>query len=240
MKTKPHTEILNFGSKVIHYNLHRIDRKRLRIVVSPDLSVDVFAPLSSDDERIRAVLKKKAGWIAKKLDKQESYHPLPVPKQYISGETIVYLGRHYRLKIQKGNNNTPKLLGRYLWIWTIDKKDFQKIKKEVQFWYRKRAHDIFRCYLDKCYVVASRHGVPEPQLTIRDMRRRWGSCSQAGRITLNLKLVQTPVHCIEYVIMHELCHMKYHNHSKAFFSLQTRCLPDWRRRKEVLDKFRPI
>ena len=103
-------------------------------------------------------------------------------------------------------------------------------------WYRKRAYETLGRYMERCDVIASRHGVPKPVLLIRTMRRRWGSCSPKGRITLNLNLVKAPVHCIEYVIMHELCHLKYNNHSKAFYSLLTRCQPDWRKRREILDK----
>lgn len=232
---KPMKEIA-FGTRRITYTLHRRERKRLRIVVSPELSVDVFTPVTANEEQIEAALMKKAAWIAGKLDALERYHPLPAPKKYISGETLVYLGRQYRLKVERGNAQPAKLRGRFLKVWVKDKKDTRKIKNAVDAWYRKRAHETLNRYMKKCHTIASRHGVAEPVLAIRAMRRRWGSCSSKGRITLNLNLVKAPVHCIEYVIMHELCHMKYHNHSKSFYSLLTRCQPDWRKRKEILDK----
>ena len=228
--------VIDFGTRKIAYNLHREDRKRLRIVVAPELTVDVFAPEVTDEEEIHTAVMKKAAWIARKLDALERYHPLPVPKKYISGETLVYLGRQYRLKVEQGSRQPAKLAGRFLWVWVEDKKNSQSVGKAVDSWYRKRAHDTLGRYMEKSYAIASRHGVPEPVLLIRTMRRRWGSCSPKGRITLNLNLVKAPVHCIEYVIMHELCHLKYHNHSKSFYSLLTRCQPDWRKRKEELDK----
>ena len=98
------------------------------------------------------------------------------------------------------------------------------------------AQEALARYMEKCLEVASRHGVPEPHFVIRTMLRRWGSCSPRGRITLNLSLVKAPVHCIEYVITHELCHLKYPNHSKVFYALLTRCQPDWRKRKALLDQ----
>lgn len=238
MKTEAEKHIIEFGSRLIPYRLHRVDRKRLRVVVSPELTVDVFAPKSINANQIHLALQKRAPWIARTLDKLEYYHPLPAPKRYISGETLVYLGRQYRLKVMKGSRQSAKLLGRFLWVWVEDKNDTQNVKKAVDQWYRKRASESFKRYLEKCYMVASRHNVPEPLLVIRKMRKRWGSCSSKGRITLNVNLVKVPVHCIEYVIMHELCHLKYNNHSKAFYSLLTRFQPDWRKRKEALDRFR--
>lgn len=235
MRIDDSMKVINFGTRKIKYNLHREKRIRLRIVVAPELTVDVFAPVTADEEQIQAAVLKKAAWITRKLDGLEKYHPLPAPKKYISGETIVYLGRQYRLKVAQGPGQPAKLIGRFLRVWVENKNTTRNVRNAVDAWYRKRAHEILGRYMEKCYTIASRHGVPEPILMIRTMRRRWGSCSPKGRITLNLNLVKTPVHCIEYVIMHELCHMKYHNHSKSFYSLLTRCQPDWRNRKEILD-----
>ena len=151
---------------------------------------------------------------------------------------LVYLGRRYRLKVEKGESIPAKLRGKYLHVRTGNNTDGKSVRKAVDEWYRKRAKDILGRYMNKCYVIVSRHGIPEPVITIRSMRSRWGSCSPKGRITLNLKLVMLPVHCIEYVIMHELCHLKHHNHSKLFYSFLTRCLPDWRESKETLDRLR--
>ncbi|MFC1532265.1 M48 family metallopeptidase [Thermodesulfobacteriota bacterium] len=238
MKIKSKEHIFDFGSRKISYRLYRADRKKLRIVVSPDLSVDVFAPKTATDPHIRKAIKKKAPWIARSIDKLEGYHPLPTPKRYVSGETLVYLGRQYRLKVENGNKEPAKLRGRFLYVGTKDKTDRISVKKVVDEWYRKRAKDVLGRYMEKCLNITSRHGISEPFITIRLMRSRWGSCSPTGRITLNLKLVQLPVQCIEYVIMHELCHLKFPNHSKLFYSFLTRCLPDWRKRKETLDRVR--
>lgn len=238
MKSEANKQVIQFGARQIPYRLHRADRKHLRIVVSPELSVDVFAPKTVTHEQVRIAIQKRALWIARTLDKLKTYHPLPTPKLYVSGETFAYLGRHYRLKVKNSARQPAKLLGRFLWVWVEDKTDVQGVKRAVDAWYRKRAHETLGRYTEKCYAITSRHDVPEPLLAIRAMRTRWGSCSPSGRITLNVKLVQVPVHCIEYVIMHELCHLKHHNHSGAFYSLLTRCQPDWRKRKETLDRIR--
>jgi hypothetical protein len=238
MKIDPQNHTIRFGDRDISFTLRRNGRKSLKIVVTPELNVEVVAPHEATDEQILSAVHKKAPWIARKLDQQASYHPLPSPRQYISGETLVYLGRQYRLQVATGTRPAAKLVGGFLEVEVEDKSDRRSVKRVVEEWYRQRAHQIIDRYLEKCRSITLRHGVPEPKLMIRGMLRRWGSCSPAGRITLNLKLVQVPVHCIEYVIMHELCHLKHHNHSKAFYSLLTRCQPDWQKRKAALDRFR--
>lgn len=238
MSRKEARHNIEVGAQKISYSLFCSDRKRLRIVVSPDLTVQVFAPKNASIDKIEEAIRKKSRWIARMLEKVEAYQPLPVPKQYVSGETLVYLGRQYRLKVEEKGTRGAKLMGRFLWVCLEDKTARASVKKAVDAWYRERARETLSSYVEKCSAVMSRHGVSEPVFALRAMRTRWGSCSRAGRITLNVKLVQVPVHCIEYVIMHELCHLKHHNHSKTFYSLLTRCQPDWRERKEALDRFR--
>jgi predicted metal-dependent hydrolase len=214
----------------------REERKRYRIVVTPDLQVTVSAPSQATDDQIATMLKGKKRWIAQKVDLVESFIPLPAPLRYVSGETIRYLGRQYRLRVESGERSPAKLKGKYLHVSVPDKNDTVTIKAVVEGWYQKRAEETFKRYMTKCEEVASRHGIPDSTFVLRKMQTRWGSCSSKGRITLNTHLIQTPVHCIEYVIMHELCHLKHHNHSTTFYRLLTRCMPDWEQRKDVLDR----
>jgi predicted metal-dependent hydrolase len=239
MKSEISCHILEFGRRKIPYRFQRSERKRLRIIIRPDLTVDVLAPITAVENEVHSAVTRKAPWIAKVIDKFETYHPMPSPRHFMSGETLVYLGRQYRLKVEEGPRQMAKLVGRFLLVWAEDKSDAQAIRRAVEGWYRKHARIIFGRHMEECRRIASRHGVPESSTVVRAMRTRWGSCSPSGRITLNANLVQVPVHCIEYVIMHEICHLKHRNHSKAFYALLTRCQPDWRQRKHALDKFRP-
>jgi len=228
--------VIEFGTRRIQYQLTRQSRKHIRILVTPE-TVSVSVPQRAKEEQIEQVLRQKARWIARKLDEVENFHPLPAPREYISGETFCYLGRQYRLKIETGLKKPANLKGKFLDVTTPNKQDRAAVKKAVDRWYKQRAEETFTRYLNQCTNVAGRHGIPAAAtLTLRKMRARWGSCSSKGRITINTHLIQAPVHCIEYVIMHELCHLKHHNHSRAFYMLLTQCMPDWQKRKEALQK----
>jgi predicted metal-dependent hydrolase len=208
----------------------------MRIVVKPDLCVTVDVPNGFNDDEIMDALRSKARWIVRQLGEFEDYHPLPTPYKFISGETFVYLGRQYRLKVEQGGKAPAKLRGCFLHVTVPERSDNTAVRSAVDSWYRERADDVFRRYLASCMIVAGRHGVKLPVLTIREMRTRWGSCSAAGRVTLNLRLIHAPVHCIEYVVMHELCHLVHHDHSPQFFRLLTRCMPDWKKRRAILSR----
>jgi predicted metal-dependent hydrolase len=111
-----------------------------------------------------------------------------------------------------------------------------RIAQLIDRWYRRHARRVFEERLKACYPRVESMGIPYPDLAMRTMKSRWGSCSAAGRMTLNLKLIQVPRSMIDYVILHELCHLKEHNHSPAFYALLDRVLPDWRERRERLNQ----
>jgi len=97
--------------------------------------------------------------------------------------------------------------------------------------------EVFAARLAACYPKVQHLGLPYPQITVREMRSRWGSCDPADRITLNIKLILVPEELIDYVIYHELCHLREHHHGKAFYQLLDRVLPEWRERKRKLEEF---
>lgn len=230
------THRVRFGSETIRCRVRFGPRDRLRISVHPDQSVIVDAPTGKSLEEVLDRVRSRGGWILKQRQFFEQFMPLQPAKSYVSGETFYYLGRQYRLKVIEGKPPAAKLVGKFLMIHASTKADNQKVRALVQQWYRTHARDMFERRLEFCHGVARRYGIERPQITLRRMSRRWGSSSGNGRILLNTELVKAPVHCIDYVIMHELCHQKHPNHSPSFFRLLSRCLPDWEPRKERLER----
>lgn len=224
---------IQFGSKEIAFELEYQERKSLGITVYPDRKVTVKAPLDSAMEKIQEKVRKRAPWILKQQSYFLSFEPLTPARKYISGESHLYLGRQYRLKIYDSSEETVKLKRGFLEVYTEDK---SKAKKLVRAWYKKRAEIKFREIAEKWIVRFKKHQVEPSDFVIKWMEKRWGSCTPKGKIILNVELMKAPKGCIEYVVVHELCHLIHHNHSNAFFELQTKEMGDWRRWKERLEK----
>ena len=227
----------------IQYGRHRIvfslifsDRRHMEIQVQPTKSIRVVAPIGKQLDDILRRVRKRAPWILKQLDYFERFQPLPTPRRFVSGETHLYLGRQYRLKVSSSDDDVVKLKGKYIHVLSSAPKSTEHTRHLVEAWYSEHAKNLFVRHLEKCLQSTSGLKVSTPRLIVRRMKTRWGSCSKAGNLVLNTDLVKAPADCIDYVIMHELCHLRIREHTPAFYRLLSRCMPDWERRKARLEK----
>jgi predicted metal-dependent hydrolase len=233
---KPKQSVL-FGQTEITYSVNFCDRKTLAIHVYPDGQVIVDAPISASNDAIAEKVKKKASWIFKQKLQFESYPPALPLRQYVSGETFRYLGRQYRLLVKQGIAEQVKLLQGQLIVEAFNPKNNDRVKTLLQEWYRLRAKTIFSERYDFCVRLIWKLGIEHHQgFQLRFMPNRWGSCTNQGSIILNPELIAAPKDCIDYVITHELCHLKERNHSHAFYKLLTGVMKDWELRRKRLNE----
>lgn len=244
MATRPiqnhETRSFRYGTALISYDLIRTNAGQLKIKVHPDLRVEVFAPDGKTGEEVDRRVIRKAAWIIRQQHYFEQFLPVEPERRYVSGETHYYLGRQYRLKVSvSSKEKSVRLIGRFLIIDTPDRKDREAIRKQVDGWYRDRARNIFNAHALRCYERIRRYGIDLPKMSIKKMEKRWGSLTPSGNIILNLALVKAPLQCIDYVLVHELCHTKHQHHGPKFEALLTKCMPEWKRVKERLEKVDP-
>ena len=225
-------ELLVFGSREINYELSYQDRKTLGIRVYPDCRVKVIAPLDTTEEMLNMKLKEKAPWIIKQQLEFLSYQPLTPARQYINGETHLYLGRQYKLRAEQAPINEVKLFRGRIIVFKKDKVSTENLLTE---WYREKAAIHFEETLKRILPLFAKYKLNYPVLQIRQMATRWGSCTAKGKVILNPELVKAPKGSIEYVIIHELCHLIHHNHTRAFYDLQESIMPNWKKWKERLE-----
>lgn len=224
---------VQFGSRKIEFALEFSNRKSLGITVRPDLHVLVKAPAGALVEKIKERVKKRAPWIIKQQGFFLQFYPKTPPRKYVAGETHLYLGRHYCLKILKGKKDAVRLKGRYIEITTPNKKKAEKLLKE---WYAYHSRTKLFKIADPLIERFKKYNANPDSIALRAMPNRWGSCTTNGKIILNPELIKAPKGCIEYVIIHELCHLVHRNHTLKFINLQTKEMPNWERWKMRLEK----
>lgn len=227
-----------------HYGDERITVERedrptatgkVLIKVHPDCRVVVLAPEHASCELVLSAVKKRSRWIYQQLRDFRKQQAYVTPRQYISGESHYYLGKQYLLKVIEAPNEAPgvKLLRGKLEV-TLRTKQPEKTQILLAQWYKARAKEVFQKRL--AAMLSQTLWVSEkPPLRVLTMQTQWGSCSVNGRITLNPHLVKAPRDCIDYVILHELCHLAEHNHSERFYRLMSQVIPNWGNVKTRLD-----
>ena len=221
-----------YGDTDIEFEVKQRPRKTLEISVLPDQRVSVIAPLNTSQNSLRDQVLKKADWILKQKRYFARFSPPQPDREFVLGESHKYLGKQYRLKFVIGGKKNIYLKGDYLFIGGT--KDSVVIEKMLTGWYKIEAKQLI-AELVETHWKKMTFNMPTPIFYVRKLHKRWGSCTPRGILLFNYELIQAPKNCIEYVVIHELCHLYEPNHNSKFFSLLKEYCPDWKDRKNRLE-----
>ena len=226
------------NEKEIHYQLERKPVKNLNLRIRSDRSIYVSANSTVPIDEIDLFVINKASYISDAIERfNEMAKYKPQPKQYVSGETFYIQGHALRLQVNKAEKDSILSDGVYLYLSVKDPEDTVRKSRIVNRYLNKQCKAVFEETINLIYPVFKKYDVCYPELRIRNMETRWGTClAKKGIITLNKRLLEAPRTCIEYVVMHEFCHFIHPNHSKRFYSFLTMLMPDWKERKALLEK----
>ena len=230
-------DTIQFGTTSINYNISYSSRKKnATVAVNPSKNVEVIVPEGTPQEDIQNLMKRKAHWILKKQFWFNQIGIINNEKEYVLGETFLYLGRQYRLKTSKGGNKTiAKLIGKYIEVdfnkRTLTKNEQNVIKKVIWDWYREKSRNKIKLIIKKYSNLLS---IEEPKFMIKDQKKRWGSCTKNNTLILNIRAIMAPISQLEYIVAHELCHVIHKNHSNEFWDLLRSLIRDYEVKKEAL------
>lgn len=222
-----------YGNQKIEFTVEYRKRKTLSIQVeAPDI-ITVIAPLKTSEEKTLEVVKTKSKWIVQKLFEIREMEYRKRSRQYINGESFIYMGRNYSLQIVLDSNITlpeAKLNRGKLYVYT-NSKDEDVIKKAIENWYKDKAKEKIQERID---YYQPYFDIKPSMVKIKEQQKRWGSCSSKKVLLFNWKCIMAPSPVIDYIVVHEMCHIVHMNHSKEFWALVKKVLPDYEDRKAWL------
>jgi predicted metal-dependent hydrolase len=212
----------------------RTERSKSASIEIEDDTVKVTVPKNLSDQRIEELIKNRTVWIRQKLKIQtETIHPKD--KEYVNGETFSYLGRNYRLKCLSGGSGEAKLTNGYLTVWLA--KDASRaaaggcVRQSLQQWYQARALEKLK---EKTKRYSAILGVSPQSVGVKEYKARWGSCSSSGDVTYNWRIIMAPHHIVDYIVVHELCHLLEHNHGPKYWKHVQNVVPNYKECREWL------
>lgn len=220
------------GESIIELEVMWRQRKTLEIRVEPGGKVLVFAPVRITEDVLQEHLKTKLPWITRKLRETAHIKPVP-PKQFVSGEKFLFLGDEYTLQLSESfhsNEARVDLTTNALKVCAVGL-DPSDVEQLLVAWYRRKAKEIIeqRVAYYKQYLSCS-----VKQIKITNPKKRWGSCSSQGRLLFNWRCVMAPLKVLDYVVVHEMCHLLEFNHSPSYWQLVSNIIPDYQEQKEWL------
>jgi predicted metal-dependent hydrolase len=230
-------QILHYGDTTIAYRVFFVPSKKTRVAihVHPDGSVQVDAPAQASLGEIKQAVARKAHWLSGQIERGKKQYTHILPREYVSGESHLYLGGRYLLKVQQNSRDIPGVNMRQGQLRvTCRQTDRETVKSLLGQWYRSHALTLFDRRLGNlCREI--RWVEQKPTWKLLKMKKQWGSCSPKGVLSLNTHLIKAPTECIDYVLLHELCHLKHHNHGQVFYRLLRDHMPHWESVKDRLD-----
>lgn len=232
---------IQFGQRHISFAVVRSHRRKtVALAVDPMDGVIFSAPDFVSIAKLETLAKEKGAWIIKNLRHHAELESLPVPREYVSGETFSYLGRHLLLKVTREKEHreaTCKVSGRFMIVTCpagIDKSDLvSAVRAALVEWYKDHAEKKIS---ERVTIYASKLGVPVNKVLIKEQQKRWGSCDKHGHLRFNWRVIMAPIALVDYVVAHELCHLKIKDHSAEFWKLLGMVMPDYEERRERLRK----
>nr|WP_321258894.1 SprT family zinc-dependent metalloprotease [uncultured Pseudodesulfovibrio sp.] len=230
-------QTLTYGDERIRYQVCYVPSplEKVAIHVHPDGAVQVDAPIDAALDQIKQAVQKRARWVMGHIENARKLRESVLPRQYVSGESHFYQGRRYQLKVVRidGGQGGVKLTRGQLRVEAEDV-SIDRVKKLLAGWYRAHAKKYFTRRMNLMAKRLPWVATP-PRWRLLVMRKQWGSCSPKGIVSLNPHLIKAPRDCIEYVLLHELCHLQEHNHSPQYYQLLASQMPEWKSVKAKLD-----
>ena len=232
-------EQITYGNNKIKFNIKRGRRKKtVALQIQPNSTVMVLSPYFLDKDKIKEVVLKRARWIIQKQEKIKKLNAEMPKKEFVSGESFPYLGREYRLKVIKSQDEKfcpCKLMAGRFYVEINNKfsgRVASKIVKEKMLeWYIERAKEKITERTQRYFKLI---GIIPQKIIIRNQQKRWGSCSHSGVLRFNWKVIMAPISVLDYVIVHELCHLIHQNHSHDFWHKVGSIIPDYKKKREWL------
>ncbi len=225
---------ITWGDTRLRYAIRRSARRKKTVAVMVDPSGDVLlvAPEQFSTSRLDAVVRRKAAWIVQRLRHLQSHDPPPPPREFVSGESVLYLGRHYRLKVHPNATGEVKLRGGWLHVPALaGAQQTAHVRAALVSWFRRHAAKRLP---ERVVTWRARAGVEMPRVVIADQQKRWGSCDRNGTIRLNWRIIQAPMRLVDYVVVHELVHLRHRGHGRDYWQALGKVMPDYERRREDL------
>ncbi|MGD0343275.1 MAG: SprT family zinc-dependent metalloprotease [Bacteroidales bacterium] len=223
--------------QIIEYKIVYSRRRSLGISIGPDSGVIVRAPYRTSIKKIENLVLSKSSWIRKHLENYKSSVRINNNVVYNDGAITLFQGKELHIKIIESNRYSIKLNGNFIEIGLKNISDKELVGPMLEKWYRVVAEGIIRRKFEEVLIRFKDYNFKPSELAVRALKRRWGSCNSKGKITISSELIKLDEVYLEYVILHELCHLKHHNHGKKFYGLLSEVFPDWKQRRSELKKF---